>query len=111
MKSFKRFAAGYEIKTGDYYNQLPVIEIPLSDGDKLSIIGKVDRVDVAEKDDSTYVRVVDYKTGSPVISLSNMYNGIDLQLMIYLEMASRYYSAKGKKTVPAGVFYNYVQDL
>ena len=104
-------AAGYEIKTGDYYNQLPVIEIPLSDGDKLSIIGKVDRVDVAEKDDSTYVRVVDYKTGSPVISLSNMYNGIDLQLMIYLEMASRYYSAKGKKTVPAGVFYNYVQDL
>ncbi|UKI37873.1 MAG: PD-(D/E)XK nuclease family protein [Clostridiales bacterium] len=35
-------------------------------------------------DSGTFVRIIDYKTGSKTFSLSNMFYGLDIQLMVYL---------------------------
>lgn len=49
-------------------------------GNKISFTGKIDRVDVC----GNRCRVVDYKTGRAKFSLTEIYGGVKLQLMIYL---------------------------
>ena len=51
----------------------------------MTIGGTVDRVDMAYGDDgSRQIRVIDYKTGKKEASLSRIYYGLDLQLLLYL---------------------------
>lgn len=63
------------------------LDTALPDGTRQSIrvFGTVDRVDTA-KDESgkKWLRVIDYKTGSKDISVSKIYYGLDLQLLLYL---------------------------
>lgn len=79
--------------------------IPLSDG-YIEVKGVVDRVDKTEIDGKSYIRVVDYKTGTKSFSLSNVLCGLDMQLPLYLVSIWRggreYY---GAEVVPAGILY------
>lgn len=62
-------------------------DITLDDGSTqtVTIGGTVDRVDMAYGDDgSRQIRVIDYKTGKKEASLSRIYYGLDLQLLLYL---------------------------
>lgn len=62
-------------------------DITLDDGSTqtVTIGGTVDRVDMAYCDDgSRQIRVIDYKTGKKEASLSRIYYGLDLQLLLYL---------------------------
>jgi len=51
---------------------------------KIKIAGKCDRFDVFAKDDEKYVRVIDYKHGKDELPLKEIYNGNELQMLIYL---------------------------
>ncbi len=46
--------------------------------------GSADRVDVYEKDGMSYLRIIDYKTGSVSFDKENVVSGSDLQLPAYL---------------------------
>lgn len=46
--------------------------------------GLVDRVDVWRRDDSTYFRVVDYKTGKKELDYCDILTGVGLQMLLYL---------------------------
>ena len=74
------------------------------DGATVQVRGTVDRVDVLKHEEGTYVRVVDYKTGNKEFSLSEVLEGLNLQMLIYLfsihEDRKRY-----GETLPAGVLY------
>lgn len=62
-------------------------DITLDDGSTqtVTIGGTVDRVDMAYCDaGSRQIRVIDYKTGKKEASLSRIYYGLDLQLLLYL---------------------------
>lgn len=72
---------------------------------RLTLRGRIDRVDEAVADDQTYVRVVDYKTGAKSFSLADVYYGLNLQLLVYLMAVENYYRARGKEVLPAGGFY------
>ena len=72
----------FELPIGD--SNVPSITVNLKDGKKISLNGIADRVDVFEKDGVSHVRVVDYKTGNKVFSLSDIEEGKNLQLLIYL---------------------------
>lgn len=68
--------------------------------------GIVDRVDGYVRGDKLYLRVVDYKTGKKSFSLSDVWYGMGLQMLLYLfalaeDGAERY----GREIVPAGVMY------
>ena len=56
---------------------------------KVTFMGKIDKVLYKEKDDITYLVVIDYKTGSTNINLKNMEYGLGLQLPIYLYLSSK----------------------
>lgn len=79
--------------------------------DYLRLIGRIDRVDQMEGQDAFYVKVVDYKTGKKNISLSDLYYGLQMQLMIYLKASVEERGGKTQKIViPAGVFYYHIDD-
>ncbi len=70
-----------EEEGGEYVKPL-VLTLP--DGASIQVHGQVDRVDVFEKDGVSYVRVVDYKTGHKEFRLSEVVEGINLQMLIYI---------------------------
>lgn len=58
--------------------------IDLDDGGTIQIRGSIDRLDTFDKAGQKYVRVVDYKSGNKVFNLSDIINGLNLQMFIYL---------------------------
>jgi len=74
--------------------------------------GKVDRIDTCADGDNVYVKVTDYKTGRKALDITLLYHGLQLQLMVYMDMAMQLEQKKnpGKKVVPAGVFYYRLDD-
>lgn len=78
--------------------------LTLEDGGTIQIRGSIDRVDTLEKNGQKYVRVVDYKSGNKLFSLSDIMHGLNLQMFVYLfsltEDKSSSYSG-----IPAGVLY------
>ena len=64
--------------------------------DKISLEGKIDRVDIYENK----FRVIDYKTGSIDLQPSNLYFGKKIQLFAYLKALD-----KQLNRIPVGAFY------
>ena len=76
------------------------IEIPLENGKKVEIIGKIDRIDTAMSEDGKYLRIIDYKSSAKNIDLNEVYAGLQIQLLTYLDAA-----CKEEDLIPAGVLY------
>ncbi len=80
--------------------------VELPDGRSSAVIGFIDRVDKMELDGKTYLRVVDYKSGGKEFALSDVFNGLNMQMLIYLfalwKNGGEYY---GSEIVPSGVLY------
>ena len=78
----------------------------------ISLQGRIDRIDVYEEDDKVYVRVMDYKSGAAAFDLTALYNGLQLQLAVYLNaaVAMEKKDHEGKTIVPAGLFYFPMKD-
>lgn len=75
--------------------------------------GKVDRVDGYVKDGTLYIRVLDYKSGQKKFELSDLWYGLNVQLLVYLfaieKQGLEHYRSLLADTidriVPAGALY------
>ena len=86
----------FELGFGGKDGQLPAVTI--TEGDqRLSVSGKVDRVDGWLHDGRLYLRVVDYKTGKKSFDLSDLRYGLGIQMLLYL-FALRLAYARGMQT-------------
>ena len=90
------------------------MRLPLKEG-SVQFSGKVDRVDLYHRPDgTTYVRVVDYKTGSTRFDLCELTAGLGMQMLLYLfilcDNSRRYLEDKGELR-PGGVLYHPLSDL
>ena len=83
-------------KKGEYK---PII-LELEDGKRVEIKGKIDRIDTATSDDGKYLRIIDYKSSSKNIDLNEVYAGLQIQLLTYMDAV-----CKEEDLMPAGVFY------
>jgi len=80
--------------------------------DALTLTGVADRVDGWEKDGRLYLRVVDYKSGRKSFSLTDVWYGMGLQMLLYLFSLEKHGEARyGKEIVPAGVLYVPARDV
>lgn len=79
--------------------------------DEVPLTGKVDRVDGWVKGNTLYLRVTDYKTGVKKFSLSDVCEGMNMQMLLYLfALQSRGQEYFGyEKILPAGVLYSSAQ--
>ena len=95
----------FELNFGDGRRFAP---IELGDGDDtVALTGVVDRVDGWVHEGKLYLRVVDYKTGKKSFSLSEVWYGMGLQMLLYLFALCRggFITDGQTEVVPAGVLY------
>lgn len=64
-------------------SDIPPVELGDGDG-AVTLTGIADRVDGWLHDGRLYLRVVDYKTGKKSFSLSDVWYGMGLQMLLYL---------------------------
>ena len=89
---------------------LPPVEFT-SEGVTLSVSGFVDRVDGWVHDGRIYLRVVDYKTGRKSFDLTEVWNGLGLQMLLYLfTLEEKGESLYGLPVEGAGVLYLPARD-
>lgn len=79
--------------------------VTLKDGSRIRLTGVVDRVDIMERGGKKYLRIIDYKTGKKEFRLSDVIQGIDMQMCLYLMAIDRNGKAYFGDAVPAGVLY------
>ena len=90
---------GTEVEFGENGKYKP-IRLTLEDGKRIEIIGKIDRIDTAQSEDGRYLRIIDYKSSAKNIDLNEVYAGLQIQLLTYLDAA-----CKEEDLMPAGVLY------
>lgn len=88
------------------------LELPLSNGGKLHVRGKIDRIDVASEQEDTWLSVVDYKSSGRSFDVTEAYYGMAMQLLTYLDVALMdAVRLTGKAAVkPAGSYYLHVHN-
>ncbi len=92
-------------------DQLPPLRFSLPDGTRMELVGRIDRVDKAEYNDEVYVRIIDYKSSTKDINMSEVYYGLALQMLTYLDVVlSNGIQLTGKETIPAGMLYFHVHN-
>ena len=52
--------------------------------DNDTFTGVIDKIMFKEKDNNTYISIIDYKTGTPKVNMNNLKYGLDMQLPIYI---------------------------
>lgn len=91
--------------------KLPPIQFGLANGSKMEIIGRIDRVDAAEGSQGMLLRVIDYKSSLTTLSLTEVYFGIALQMLTYLDVVLTHSEQwLGREADPAGVLYFHVHN-
>ncbi|MBE6946995.1 MAG: hypothetical protein E7454_01920 [Ruminococcaceae bacterium] len=105
LKDAKFRPEAFELNFSNEDGDMPAISI---DGAAIPTFlrGKVDRMDIWEQGGKHYFRVVDYKTGKKSLDYCDIYNGVGLQMLLYL-FALRRNGEKvvGNSPVAAGVQY------
>ncbi|MCR4651070.1 MAG: PD-(D/E)XK nuclease family protein [Lachnospiraceae bacterium] len=79
---------------------------------RIELTGKIDRLDICRRDDKTFVKVVDYKSGKKDFSLAGLYHGVQLQMALYMRKAiDEFSSADGSSTAePAAMLYYHIDE-
>ncbi|MDD3832829.1 MAG: PD-(D/E)XK nuclease family protein [Oscillospiraceae bacterium] len=109
LKQSRFVPVDFELSVGrPYEGDEPFISpvvLTLPDGSKVRVVGKIDRVDVYKQGSTSYVRVLDYKTGSKEFRLSDVVEGINVQMLIYLFSVWQNGRERYGDVVPAGILY------
>ncbi|MDR0268994.1 helicase-exonuclease AddAB subunit AddB [Paenibacillus sp.] len=90
---------------------LPPLTFQLDNGSVMEVVGRIDRVDMAQGEDGLLLRVIDYKSGQKDLKLHEVYYGLALQMLTYLDVLLTYAEHwLGSKALPAGTLYFHVHD-
>ncbi len=108
------------IKRGSY--KPAYYELSFGAGDKLTDIryqlddavlrlrGVIDRVDLCHIEGREYVKVIDYKSGKKGFDLGEVYEGLTLQIVVYLDEFIKREKKLGKDAAPAAALYFAIDD-
>lgn len=94
---------GSEVEFGKD-KSIGAVEIELEDGNKLVLNGKIDRIDIAKTEMGNYIRIIDYKSYNKELKLSDVYYGLQLQLLVYMDASLK------DEFIPGGMLYLKLDD-
>jgi ATP-dependent helicase/nuclease subunit B len=78
-------------------------------GKKFVLTGRIDRIDISDFEGKQYVKIIDYKTGTKKFSYTDVYYGMQLQLLLYLDYFLKT-SKAAPEVLPGGIFYFNIND-
>lgn len=91
--------------------QIPPLRFSLNDGTEMEIVGRIDRVDVAPGTTETLLRVIDYKSSSKRLNMAEVYYGLSLQMLTYLDVAVTHSKLwLGQEARAGGLLYFHVHQ-
>lgn len=90
---------GTEVEFGQKAKYKPII-LNLENGKRIEIVGKIDRIDIGKNENGKYLRIIDYKSSSKNIDLNEVYAGLQIQLLTYMDAVCKEEDANA-----AGVLY------
>ena len=94
----------YELEVS-YDSGVRPVRIPYDNG-YVTMVGKIDRVDVYDRDGEKFVRVIDYKSGNKSFSIEDLYYGLDIQMLVYLyALSENGADIFGVRPISAGCMY------
>lgn len=99
-----------EFDFGDFKDS-NAIKLELPSKETVFLQGRVDRIDTVNLDGQTYIRIVDYKSGSKNFDLNELYYGLQIQLLVYLDAIlknSKY--ILDEQCVPGAILYFKIDD-
>lgn len=94
---------------GDHKQQLAPIELDLSNHRKVTVRGRIDRLDTVDLNGEEYFLVIDYKSSEHVFKPLEAYYGVAMQMLTYIDAVSRDPNKKGAAWHPAGALYLHMQ--
>lgn len=87
------------------------LQLPLKNGGKISVRGKIDRLDQLVTPEALYLGVVDYKSSHKKFNITEAYYGLAMQMLTYLDVALMdAVNLVGRTAKPAGSFYLHVHN-
>ena len=90
---------------------IPPLTYMLDNGIRMDVRGRIDRVDRADTEQGTLLRVIDYKSSVTALHLAEVYYGLSLQMLTYLDVIMTHAKAwLGTDAKPAGVLYFHVHN-
>lgn len=99
----------YEVDFG-MKGKYPPIKIILQNGEEINLRGQIDRIDEFENEEGKYIRIVDYKSGKKDLSLTDIYHGLQLQLLVYLDAILESGKNNAQNLSPAAILYSRIDD-
>ena len=100
LKRGKYTASGYE-------QEFEKIQL----SENVYITGAVDRVDSYVENDREYIRIIDYKTGNTGFDILNIYDGVNMQMVIYaVAVKKAQEELKNREVNLSGIFYNKLKN-
>lgn len=95
-----------------YTEDLNAVNFRLSEEERMRLRGRIDRIDTLKENEKLYVKIIDYKSGNTSFQFLNVYHGLQLQLVVYMNAALELMEKRYPEitAVPAGIFYYHVND-
>ena len=94
----------------DRVDDVEALRFQLDEMHSMRLVGKIDRVDLCEREDTVYVKIVDYKSGNKDVDFNQLYHGLQVQLVLYLNatMEGLKEQYPDKEIVPGAMFYYHI---
>lgn len=90
---------------------IPPLVFELPNGVMMEVVGRIDRVDMARGENGIMLRVIDYKSSQKDLRLHEVYYGLSLQMLTYLDVLLTFAEDwLGETAMPAGTLYFHVHD-
>lgn len=100
----------YEVGFGEREKYPPIV-IELDSGNKIQLTGRIDRIDAFETQEGKYFNIIDYKSGVKDFKLSDVFYGLQIQLITYMDAIWESEEHKSDSPVfPGGILYFKVDD-
>lgn len=93
-------------------DDLEALRVCLSDDVRMNLTGRIDRLDSFEEENKISIKVIDYKSGSTKFDLIRLYQGLQLQLAVYIDAAMELSSKEhpDRSVQPGGILYYQIDD-
>ncbi|MGG7179173.1 helicase-exonuclease AddAB subunit AddB [Clostridium paraputrificum] len=99
-----------EFVFGSFSDGAP-IKLQLPSGEEVFLTGRIDRIDTLDMAGNTYVRVIDYKSGAKKFDLNELYYGLQIQLLVYLDaILKNSANILNKQAMPGAILYFRIDD-